>query len=303
VPAGGYVWWYIDAISDDGDHALTIIAFIGSVFSPYYLWSGRPDPANHCAVNVALYGKSYKHWAMTERSRAALSRNAASLVIGPSALTWADGKLAIEIDEIAVPLPRRLKGRLELNLPNLTATHFTLDGAGRHIWRPLAPRARVDVRFECPNLNWQGEAYWDSNSGSEPLEAGFQNWTWSRANLSEGAVVLYDAKRRDGEHTSLALLFNATSEVSDFPTPPKIALPSTLWGIDRETRSHNAQSTRVLKTLEDAPFYARSLISADLRGERVISIHESLSLDRFSKRWVQCLLPFRMPRRIRSTSP
>ena len=27
--------WYVDAISDDGRHGLTIIAFIGSVFSPY----------------------------------------------------------------------------------------------------------------------------------------------------------------------------------------------------------------------------------------------------------------------------
>ena len=31
---GGYVWWYVDALSDDGLHGLTMIAFIGSVFSP-----------------------------------------------------------------------------------------------------------------------------------------------------------------------------------------------------------------------------------------------------------------------------
>ena len=36
VPAGGYSWWYVDALSDDGRHGLTIIAFLGSVFSPYY---------------------------------------------------------------------------------------------------------------------------------------------------------------------------------------------------------------------------------------------------------------------------
>ena len=34
----GYVWWYVDALSDDGRQGLTIIAFIGSVFSPYYAW-------------------------------------------------------------------------------------------------------------------------------------------------------------------------------------------------------------------------------------------------------------------------
>ena len=44
VAPGGYRWWYIDAVSDDGLHGLTLIAFVGSVFSPYYAWSGRADP-------------------------------------------------------------------------------------------------------------------------------------------------------------------------------------------------------------------------------------------------------------------
>jgi carotenoid 1,2-hydratase len=47
IPPGGYSWWYVDAISDDGQHGLTIIAFLGSVFSPYYKRSGRGDPLNH----------------------------------------------------------------------------------------------------------------------------------------------------------------------------------------------------------------------------------------------------------------
>ena len=34
VPNGGYLWWYVDGISDDGKHGITIIAFVGSVFSP-----------------------------------------------------------------------------------------------------------------------------------------------------------------------------------------------------------------------------------------------------------------------------
>ena len=52
-------WWYLDALSDDGRHGLTVIAFIGSVFSPYYALArrrGAGDPLDHCALNVALYG-------------------------------------------------------------------------------------------------------------------------------------------------------------------------------------------------------------------------------------------------------
>ena len=42
-------------MSDDGGDALTVIAFVGSAFSPYYRRS-RGDPDNHCALNVVLYG-------------------------------------------------------------------------------------------------------------------------------------------------------------------------------------------------------------------------------------------------------
>ena len=41
VPSDGYRWWYLDAFSDDGKAALTIIVFIGSVFSPYYYSARR----------------------------------------------------------------------------------------------------------------------------------------------------------------------------------------------------------------------------------------------------------------------
>jgi hypothetical protein len=47
VPPNGYVWWYVDALSDDGENGLTIIAFIDSVFSPYYAFArrrGSTDP-------------------------------------------------------------------------------------------------------------------------------------------------------------------------------------------------------------------------------------------------------------------
>lgn len=41
VPERGYCWWYVDALSDDGKHGITIIAFIGTVFSPWYAWARR----------------------------------------------------------------------------------------------------------------------------------------------------------------------------------------------------------------------------------------------------------------------
>ena len=51
-----------------------------------------------------------------------------------------------------------------------------------------------------------------------------------------------------------------------------------------------------MKTLEDTPFYARSLLDTHLLGQAAVAVHESLSLARFRSGWVQAMLPFRMPR-------
>jgi GT2 family glycosyltransferase len=48
----------------------------------------------------------------------------------------------------------------------------------------------------------------------------------------------------------------------------------------------------VARTLEDTPFYSRSVLSSDGTGAWD-TVHESLDLDRFASRWVQFLLPFR----------
>lgn len=74
-------------------------------------------------------------------------------------------------------------------------------------------------------------------------------------------------------------------------------LRRTGWRVARSVRSDGA--AKIVKTLEDAPFYARSVLSAKLLGKPVTLIHESLSLDRFKMPLVQAMLPFRMPRALR----
>ncbi len=261
VPPGGYAWWYVDAISDDGSEALTIIAFIGSVFSPYYALSrslGSPDPLNHCALNVALYGRR-KHWALTERTRADLSRDATTLVIGPSRLSWDGEALTISIDEVTVPIPSRIRGTVRVWPSVLVERDFVLDANGRHRWQPIAPCARVEVDMLAPSLHWTGTGYLDCNSGAEPLEAAFTRWDWSRAPIDGGTAVLYDIERRDGTSLGLALRLGADGSVEEFAAPPRCALPGTLWRVARHARSEDG-APRLVKTLEDTPFYARSLV-------------------------------------------
>jgi carotenoid 1,2-hydratase len=263
---------------------------VGSVFSPYYAWSGRTHPENHCALNVALYGERGARWAMTERSAARVIREKETFCLNTSTIAWKNDTLAIDIDEIAAPLPRRLRGQVRVTPHALSRTAFAL--ADAHMWQPIAPRAHVEVALTDPDLAWTGDGYLDSNWGGVPLESSFQSWTWSRAHMNDGAAVLYDCGHRDGTKTEMALRFDANAAPEETEPPPKTKLPATLWRITRETRGPAA----VRNTLEDGPFYARTLLDADLFGERTIAFHESLDLDRFANPVVKAMLPFRMPR-------
>jgi carotenoid 1,2-hydratase len=286
-------------LSDDGRFGITLIAFIGSVFSPYYAFrrrSGRIDPLDHCALNVALYGGGRQRWTMTERGRSAVHRTGSSLAIGPSALWWNGDTLTIRVDETAMPLPSRVRGVVRLYPAATTNFVQTLDTAGRHHWWPVAPQARVEVAFDAPSLSWSGRGYFDTNFGAEPLADGFIRWDWSRTGSADRTAVLYDAVRRDGSNLSLAVQFDAGGNAVPFPNPPQAQLPTTLWRLPRQTRADAGHTVAVVETLEDAPFYARSVIDTHLMGEPVTAIHESLSLDRFRAPWVRMLLPFRMPR-------
>ena len=298
-------------MSDDGREALTVIAFVGNVFSPYYAAArrrGGADPQDHCALNVAVYGERGKHWSMTERGRDATRRAYDRFVVGPSTVAWSGDRLTLQIDEIAVPWPRRIRGEVRLEAAALFDHPVALDAAGRHHWTALAPCARVEVDLEAPRRRWSGHGYLDMNAGDEPLEDAFVSWHWSRAALADGSTaVLYEVQRRaldraddrKDDVASFGLRFEPGGAVNSFVPPAPTALAATGWGIERGTRADDPARTRVQRTLEDTPFYARSVLSQRLLGEDVTAVHESLSLDRFRTRWVQGLLPFRMPRRTR----
>ncbi len=273
------------------------------MFSPYYAAArrrdpnGLADPLDHCAINVVLYGRGGSRWAMTERGRARVDRSRDHLQIGPSAMRWEGDGLVIDIDELTVPWPRRLRGRVQVR-PVARIAHAVSLAPG-HWWCPIAPVAHVDV--DVGGHRWSGRGYLDSNQGRAPLERAFRRWDWSRSHLRNGdCAVFYDVERVDAEPLHVGLRFGIDGRVATVDRAPAAApVANTRWRVARGARSDPHASVQVRRTLTDAPFYARSLLGALWFGEPVSVMHESLSLDRFDNRLVQAMLPFRMPRRAR----
>lgn len=279
---------------------------MGSVFSPYYAWQharrgAAVDPDDHCALNVALYGAGGKRWTMTERGRSRVQRDREQFTIGPSRVRWLGDHLRIDIDERGAPLPRRVRGTVRVYPAALCRFNTALDAAGRHRWGPIAPGARVTVALDHPRLQWQGEGYLDSNEGDEPVDRPFQGWDWSRARLRDGSTaVLYDLRELGGGTRVIAERFMPDGSHQPFMPPPQVAMPGTLWQIDRHTRADvpqdGSQPARLAQTLEDTPFYARSLVDMHLCGERVTAVHETLTPQRLKAWPMRFMLPWRMPR-------
>ena len=301
VPPGGYLWWYVDAISDDGREAMTLIVFVGSVFSPYYHRARRRGVAAaeaHCAFNTILYGPgSRKRWSMTERSESALERSSDTYALGPSRIHWDGHSLTAAVDERCVPFPRRMRGTIRITPEVMTGHSLQLDRAGHHRWHPIAPLAHVEIDFPGLRTRWSGHGYLDSNDGTEPLADGFTGWDWTRLRMdNDECVVRYEAREHQRQPHRLALRFtNDGSLINEASSPAGRLATTSVWRMPRRMPS-GGDPHQLLRTLEDTPFYARSLLEATIDGQHGRGLHESLCMQRFTRPWVQTLLPFRMPR-------
>ena len=137
----------------------------------------------------------------------------------------------------------------------------------------------------------------DELKRSPGLEATHDHWVV----LSDAAIPI-DPKAEPSWAifaNCLGVHFDKHGSASAFEPGAEISLPTTsIWRIQRATRaSPKHRFAGRLQTLEDTPFYARSLLTIEQQGQAQTAVHESLSMTRFKHNWVRLLLPFKMPRR------
>jgi carotenoid 1,2-hydratase len=275
-----------------------VIGFIGSVFSPWYRWSGRQVPQNHCCINVVTSGLNGR-FTMTDRGNAALRQSRDTLEVGPSRMHWTGQDLVIDIDEWgAPPMVSPVRGRIVLTPAALTGAEVRLTPDGSHLWRPFAPMARIDVQLSQGH-RWQGHGYFDANLGIRALEDDFRFWTWGRFPLRDRTVCFYDAIRRDGSALALGVQSDRKGDLREITPPPSARMARSLWQVRRDSRADPGTTPRQRLSLLDAPFYSRALVETRIDGEASLGMHEALDLQRFRQPWLMPMLALRVPRRAR----
>jgi len=268
---------------------------LGNVFSPYYAAARRKrstSPLDFVAMNAVVYGPEAR-WALTERAGAL--RSGSDLLIGNSSMRWEGDSLVVDIDERAAPIPRPLRGRIRFHPSSLDGRARALDAGGIHRWHPIAPSGEVEVDLSEPRISFRGTGYLDANRGDAPLEETFSSWSWYRIAGRPGAAISYRTRERDGRLGAIDVELDR-GRLRDRDLVSSHDLGPTRWGLSRTCAAAERERVVLTRTLEDTPFYARSQIEVVRDKERLAGVHETLSLDRFAKRWVQLLLPARMRR-------
>ncbi len=286
-------------MSDDGKSAVVLIALLGNVFSPRWARARANGDTTRSlefsAINVAVHGPSRTRWAMTERSSASILRAPDDLAIGATELHWdREGTLVAHVDERTAPWGQALRGTIRFTPTVRTGAQVDLDGRGRHLWFPHAPRGRIEVDFQEPALSFRGHGYFDANAGEEPLEEAFRSWHWSRVSTDDSIALAYDVTLRDGTETGRGVKVLPSGDTLPLLTGAPRPLGATTFGLARHVRAEPGAPVRLVRTLENGPFYARTLVETTLDGTRAVGMHETVSLDRFASSWVRFLLPFRM---------
>lgn len=270
---------------------------LGNVFSPRWARARTVDPNAHaldfCAFNVALSHGTSSRWAMTEHPRTAVQRQRTHLHLGRNRLAWAADRLVVHVDERSAPWGRELRGTIALDPLLLGERSFELASEGNHTWCPYAPLARITVDFEEPRLRFRGTGYFDANAGDGPLDEAFTSWSWSRMSTGGEVAIGYDVVPRSASPRTHDIRFDKTGAHSA-PRGHTTRLARTRFGLERHVRSEAKDGAALVRTLEDGPFYARTLVRGQVGGTPGLGVHESVSLDRWRARWVRFLLPFRM---------
>ena len=274
VAPSGYRWWYVDALSDDGDYGLTVIAFVGSVFSPYYAWSGMGRPRQSLRRQCrALWPARHALGDDRARPRQSVSARATFCRSDRARCEWRDGSLTIRVDEIAAPLPKRYPRRDRCRSRwRSMRQEFTLETKGSHVWRPIAPVARVSLDLDAPEPALERPRLFRHQrrrraARTEPLPSGHGRAPTSATTPQSSTTPNGAAKAP----LSLALRFDARRAASRTLDPPPVApLPPTNWRVQRRTRAEDGSRRRRCAARGHALLCALARLGAASRASRSI---------------------------------
>lgn len=217
--AGGFAWWYVDLVDNDGNGVVFIAGFALPFLPMARETSASAAPATPRqapSVNLAVYEGGRQVWyALQELDPEAASTSSSEGAddhhFGGSRLrvrreTDASGRARISVDvdvDIVIDGMARAQGRIVVE----GAARF--DDGGRaadsnvdgnvggnvvHDWSPQTGPSRGSAALTLDGVSWQmsGRGYHDRNGSLLPLrELGIKTWWWGRLSSEDEERIVY----------------------------------------------------------------------------------------------------------------
>ncbi|MCB9759054.1 MAG: hypothetical protein H6739_04375 [Alphaproteobacteria bacterium] len=304
---GGFAWWYVDLVDDQGSGLVLIWSF-GLPFLPGYAGAAREGhaqaPRSRPSINLALYTRGRPDCYVLQEyapDQVVWEPGTERCVFGDSVLETAerDGIREVRAD-LVLPLPGTdtpLEARLLAAGPACRAGGPLpgFGGADRaHAWTPLLTACTGSASLRVGNT-WatrlEGRLYHDRNGSARPLhDLGIDHWIWGRVAAPDGERVVYLVWGH-GEDTPAAAGFEVDADGGLRQVPElEVELEGPrrhLYGM-RDWRALTLNSAGApwlrLSTahlLDNGPFYLRYLLDAELPDRtRCRGIGEAVRPDR-----------------------
>lgn len=196
--AGGFAWWYADALDEKGTGFVVIGAW-GLPFLPgdraARLAGHAPRTGDRPSLNLAVYEDgqpaAYTLYEVPP-DRAAWVGDVRRF--GDTTMTLRPDGMDLSVD---LPIPGeagRWRGEIAVRGPAVLPDGAPPTG-DTHLWTPLLGPARATGHFDLGGghrVAIDGDAYLDRNGSPLALDAmGIEHWTWGRQILGDELVIHY----------------------------------------------------------------------------------------------------------------
>lgn len=288
---GGFLWWYVDLVTPEGDGAVLIWSY-GLPFLPGYASAarrGRPElPISRPSINLAVYRRGRPvFYLLQETEPVPVDETVLTHVqrIGGCVFrrTEAGGRMTLE-SSLDLPLPAagRLTGTLRMEGAGRgDAAHPAPDG--QHLWTPLTGPATGELTLRMDGLPLEqvaGRAYHDRNAGRVPLHAlGMYVWMWGRFPFRDRERIYYLLWPEDGTAAPRAIGIEIGADGRTTESPLEVELGRErwtfggLWRPERITLRREGEpwlTVRHREVSDAGPFYLR-LLSEGRSGDEAVA--------------------------------
>lgn len=305
---GGFVWWYIDIIDEQGNGLVLIWSF-GLPFLPDYASRARKSKPQNPHERPSLVISIYKNFRLDCYLFQEYQPDEA--VWGESQWRFGTNEMKTTQDGVSIslsmPVPKTkltLSGTIELK--GVKRNDGNRASQTAHEWVPILMPATAAVDLVCgeEKYHFTGRAYHDHNSALHPLhKLNIQYWWWGRIALPDQELIWYSLISNDQSppiHLSISVFHDGSIKIYDEGICTCTNLKKSIFGLSSpasftlDTPWKEQISIQTKSIVDDGPFYQRYIVHTQTQKGEGYGIAEQVVPDRVDEDWMRPLVKMRV---------